>query len=79
MYIKKCGLTSCFIEPSYFPFVFQRESFPVELEVVARISDTTGTLLAGNLLDNQCLIGLIIGTLHHTTCVQFLEGCPKKM
>ena len=37
------------------------QPLPVPVEVVARISDTTGTLLAGNLADKNCRIGLILG------------------
>jgi len=37
------------------------------VNVMARISDTTGTLMAGSYLDKKCAIGLILGILyiHH--------------
>ena len=33
----------------------------MELDIIGRISDTTGTLLAGNYADHNCRIGLILG------------------
>lgn len=34
---------------------------PVKLDVMARISDTTGALMAGNYADKKCRIGVILG------------------
>ncbi len=34
----------------------------MQVDVVAVLNDTTGTLLAGSYLDHQCYIGLIMGT-----------------
>jgi len=36
----------------------------VPVDVMARISDTTGTLLAGSYMDKNCRVGLILGKLH---------------
>ena len=33
---------------------------PVKLDVMARISDTTGALMAGNHADKKCRIGVIL-------------------
>ncbi|XP_052781033.1 hexokinase-1-like isoform X2 [Mya arenaria] len=52
-------------------------SLPVSIEVVGRISDTTGTLLAGNLLDHKCLAGLIIGTGSNAAYVEYTKNIEK--
>jgi hypothetical protein len=43
------------------------QGLSVAVNVMARISDTTGTLMAGSYLDKKCAIGLILGILciHH--------------
>ncbi|XP_045195352.2 hexokinase type 2-like [Mercenaria mercenaria] len=50
---------------------------PVPVDVVARISDTTGTLLAGNLADEKCRIGLIIGTGSNAAFVEYTRNIEK--
>lgn len=47
------------------------------VEVVGRISDTTGTLLAGNLLDRDCRIGLIVGTGSNGAFVEYTKNIEK--
>lgn len=37
------------------------QDMPVKLDVMARISDTTGALMAGNYADKKCRIGVILG------------------
>ena len=37
------------------------KEMPVKLDVMARISDTTGALMAGNYADKKCRIGVILG------------------
>ncbi|XP_052810741.1 hexokinase type 2-like [Mya arenaria] len=54
-----------------------RDTFPVRVNVVARISDTTGTLLAGNLLDHECKIGLILGTGSNAAFVEYIRNIEK--
>ncbi|KAK3098225.1 hypothetical protein FSP39_017388, partial [Pinctada imbricata] len=39
----------------------RRGGLSVTVDVMARISDTTGTLMAGNYMDPNCRIGLILG------------------
>ncbi|XP_052242802.1 hexokinase type 2-like isoform X3 [Dreissena polymorpha] len=53
------------------------ETLPAGVEVVARISDTTGTLLAGNLLDKNCKIGLILGTGSNAAFVEYTHNIEK--
>lgn len=50
---------------------------PVPLEIVGRISDTTGTLLAGNYADHNCRIGLILGTGSNAAFVEYIENIEK--
>ena len=49
------------------------------LDIIGRISDTTGTLLAGNYADHNCRIGLILGTgiLCVLTCHNIADFCVK--
>ncbi|KAH3726175.1 hexokinase type 2-like [Dreissena polymorpha] len=53
------------------------ETLPAGVEVVARISDSTGTLLAGNLLDKNCKIGLILGTGSNAAFVEYTHNIEK--
>lgn len=55
----------------------RRGGLPVPVEVVARISDTTGTLLAGNLADDKCRIGLILGTGSNAAFVEYKKNIEK--
>ncbi|XP_060577895.1 hexokinase type 2-like [Ruditapes philippinarum] len=55
----------------------RRGSLPVPVDVLARISDTTGTLLAGNLVDDKCRIGLIIGTGSNAAFVEYKDNIEK--
>lgn len=50
---------------------------PVPLDIVGRISDTTGTLLAGNYLDHNCRIGLILGTGSNAAFVEYIKNIEK--
>ncbi|KAL4232598.1 hypothetical protein ACF0H5_007288 [Mactra antiquata] len=50
---------------------------PIPIDVVARISDTTGTLLAGNLVDKNCRIGLILGTGSNAAFVEYVKNIEK--
>lgn len=53
-----------------------RSSIPY-VDVVAIINDTTGTLIAGALLDKNCVIGLIVGTGCNACYVEKLSSIEK--
>ncbi|KAL3882227.1 hypothetical protein ACJMK2_028591 [Sinanodonta woodiana] len=55
----------------------KKGGLPVPVDVVARISDTTGTLLAGNYLDKNCRIGLILGTGSNAAFVEHVSNIEK--
>lgn len=55
----------------------RKDSMPVELDVMARISDTTGALMAGNYVDKNCRIGVILGTGSNACFVEHLENYNK--
>lgn len=55
----------------------RRGGLPVPIDLVARISDTTGTLLAGNLADDKCRISLIIGTGSNAAFVEYRKNIEK--
>ncbi|XP_048747104.2 hexokinase-1-like [Ostrea edulis] len=55
----------------------RKKSMPVELDVMARISDTTGALMAGNYVDKNCRIGVILGTGSNACFVERLENYNK--
>ncbi|XP_074656699.1 hexokinase type 2-like isoform X2 [Tubulanus polymorphus] len=49
----------------------------INVEVVAILNDTTGTLMAGAYIDHHCQIGLIIGTGCNVCYVEHLENVDK--
>lgn len=55
----------------------QRKAKDLPVEVVVVMSDTTAILMAGNYLDKQCRIGLIIGTGSNAAFVENLENINK--
>ncbi|XP_021370871.1 hexokinase-2-like [Mizuhopecten yessoensis] len=55
----------------------RRGGLCIPVDVVARISDTTGTLMAGNYLDRNCRIGLIIGSGSNACFVEQAKNFNK--
>ncbi|XP_060079670.1 hexokinase-1-like [Ylistrum balloti] len=55
----------------------RRGGLSVPVDVVARISDTTGTLMAGSYLDKSCRIGLIIGSGSNACFVEQAKNFNK--
>ncbi|XP_060079672.1 hexokinase-1-like [Ylistrum balloti] len=55
----------------------RRGGLSVPVDVVARISDTTGTLMAGSYLDKSCRIGLIIGSGSNACFVEQAKNFKK--
>lgn len=55
----------------------RRGGLSVPVDVMARISDTTGTLMAGNYLDRNCRIGLIIGSGSNACFVEQAKNFNK--
>ncbi|XP_074651833.1 hexokinase-1-like [Tubulanus polymorphus] len=49
----------------------------INVEVVAILNDTTGTLMAGAYIDHHCQIGLILGTGSNASYVEHLENVDK--
>ncbi|KAJ8314658.1 hypothetical protein KUTeg_006808 [Tegillarca granosa] len=49
----------------------------VPVDIIARISDTTGTLMAGNYMDKNCRIGLILGSGSNACFVERVENFNK--
>lgn len=57
--------------------IARRKDMPVKLDVMARISDTTGALMAGNYADKKCRIGVILGTGSNAAFVERIENYNK--
>nr|XP_022287076.1 hexokinase-1-like [Crassostrea virginica] len=57
--------------------IARRKEMPVKLDVMARISDTTGALMAGNYADKKCRIGVILGTGSNAAFVERIENYNK--
>ncbi|KAK3096666.1 hypothetical protein FSP39_002233, partial [Pinctada imbricata] len=57
--------------------IHRRGGLSVPVDVIARISDTTGTLMAGNYLDHNCRIGLILGSGSNACFVEKVEKYNK--
>ncbi|XP_014663382.1 PREDICTED: hexokinase-1-like [Priapulus caudatus] len=49
----------------------------MDIEVVAIVNDTTGTLMAGAYLDEKCRVGVILGTGFNACYVEKLENVEK--
>ncbi|KAK6169749.1 hypothetical protein SNE40_020738 [Patella caerulea] len=54
-----------------------RKSPNLPVDIVAVMSDTTSTLMAGNYLDKKCRIGVILGTGSNAAFVEHLENIEK--
>ncbi|XP_071134252.1 hexokinase type 2-like [Mytilus edulis] len=55
----------------------RRGGVSVPVNVMARISDTTGTLMAGSYYDKKCAIGLILGSGSNACYVEHLKNFKK--
>lgn len=55
----------------------RRGGLSVPVDIIARISDTTGTLMAGNYMDKNCRIGLILGSGSNACFVERVENFNK--
>ncbi|XP_071112937.1 hexokinase type 2-like [Haliotis cracherodii] len=55
----------------------QKETPGLPVDVVAVMSDTTSTLMAGNYLDKKCRIGLILGTGFNIAFVEHVRNIEK--
>ncbi|ESO92176.1 hypothetical protein LOTGIDRAFT_233221 [Lottia gigantea] len=54
-----------------------RKAPGLPVDIVAVMSDTTSTLMAGNYLDKKCRIGVILGTGSNAAFVEHLENIEK--
>lgn len=57
--------------------IARRGGLSVPVNVMARISDTTGTLMAGSYFDKKCAIGLILGSGSNACYVEHLKNFKK--
>lgn len=57
--------------------ISRRGGLSIPVNVMARISDTTGTLMAGSYVDKQCKIGLILGSGSNACYVEHLKNFRK--